>query len=131
MTASGDGKKAIVYGWSQGGGATIAAASLPDYVARRERVRQHRAGGFVALAPFDTAVLAAGMATTRPPRKAMAELTASFSDNVFNFTHFAMNMWGMQAAFPDSVSMTFSPTTARKSWTGSSRTNACMRRRTR
>ena len=31
----------------------------------------------------------------------MRELTANFSDNVFNFTHFAMNMWGTQAAFPD------------------------------
>ena len=25
--------------------------------------------------------------------KAMSELTASFSDNVFNFTHFAMSIW--------------------------------------
>ena len=31
----------------------------------------------------------------------MRELTASFSDNVFNFTHFAMNIWGTQAAFPE------------------------------
>lgn len=30
MKASGAGKKAIVYGWSQGGGAALAAASLPD-----------------------------------------------------------------------------------------------------
>src|SRR5450631_3489853 len=35
MKASGAGNKAIVYGWSQGGGATIAAASLPDYIARQ------------------------------------------------------------------------------------------------
>ncbi len=33
--------------------------------------------------------------------KLIAELTARFSDNVFNFTHFAMNMWGTQAAFAD------------------------------
>jgi len=103
MKASGAGKKAIVYGWSQGGGATIAAASLPDYIARQGTASDNiRLLGFVALAPFDTAVLAAGM-TPDPSgsEKLMAELTAKFSDNVFNFTHFAMNMWGTQAAFPD------------------------------
>jgi hypothetical protein len=31
----------------------------------------------------------------------MAELIAKFSDSVFNFTHFAMNMWGTQVAFPN------------------------------
>jgi pimeloyl-ACP methyl ester carboxylesterase len=103
MKASGAGNKAIVYGWSQGGGATIAAASLPDYIARQGTASDNiQLLGFVALAPFDTAVLAGGT----PPdqsgsEKLMAELTAKFSDNVFNFTHFAMNMWGTQAAFPD------------------------------
>ncbi len=103
MKASGAGNKAIVYGWSQGGGATIAAASLPDYIARQGTASDDiQFLGFVALAPFDTAVLAAGT----PPdqsgsEKLIAELTAKFSDNVFNFTHFAMNMWGTQAAFAE------------------------------
>lgn len=103
MKASGAGNKAIVYGWSQGGGATIAAASLPDYIARQGTASDNiQLLGFVALAPFDTAVLAAGT----PPdqsgsEKLIAELMAKFSDNVFNFTHFAMNMWGTQAAFAD------------------------------
>lgn len=103
MKASGAGKKAIVYGWSQGGGATIAAASLPDYVARKDTASDNiELVGFVALAPFDTAVLAAGTVMDQAAAdKAMAELTASFSDNVFNFTHFAMNIWGTQAAFSD------------------------------
>jgi pimeloyl-ACP methyl ester carboxylesterase len=103
MKASGAGNKAIVYGWSQGGGATIAAASLPDYIARRGTASDDiQLLGFVALAPFDTAVLAAGTPPDRSgSEKLMAELTAKFSDNVFNFTHFAMNMWGTQAAFPD------------------------------
>jgi pimeloyl-ACP methyl ester carboxylesterase len=103
MKASGAGNKAIVYGWSQGGGATIAAASLPDYIARQGTASDNiQLLGFVALAPFDTAVLAAGTPSDQSgPEKLMAELTAKFSDNVFNFTHFAMNMWGTQAAFPD------------------------------
>ncbi|MFY9832007.1 MAG: alpha/beta fold hydrolase, partial [Methylocystis sp.] len=103
MKASGGGKKAIVYGWSQGGGATIAAASMPDYIARQGTASDNiELVGFVALAPFDAGVLAAGKATNPAASdKTMRELTASFSDNVFNFTHFAMNMWGTQAAFPN------------------------------
>jgi pimeloyl-ACP methyl ester carboxylesterase len=104
MKASGAGKKAIVYGWSQGGGATIAAAGLPDYIARAGAGDPIEVVGFVALAPFDTAVLAAGKSPDQAGAdKAMGELTAAFSDNVFNFTHFAMNIWGTQAAFPDLV----------------------------
>jgi pimeloyl-ACP methyl ester carboxylesterase len=103
MKTSGAGKKAIVYGWSQGGGATLAAASLPDDIARQGTASDNiQLLGFVALAPFDTAVLAAGMTPDQSgSEKLIAELTARFSDNVFNFTHFAMNMWGTQAAFPD------------------------------
>ena len=70
MKASGAGKKAIVYGWSQGGGATIAAASLPDYIARQGTASDNiQFLGFVALAPFDTGVLAAGMTRTNRVRR--------------------------------------------------------------
>ncbi len=103
MKASGAGRKAVVYGWSQGGGATLAAASLPDYIARQGTAADNiQLLGFVALAPFDTAVLAAGATPDQSgSEKLIADLTAKFSDNVFNFTHFAMNMWGTQAAFAD------------------------------
>jgi pimeloyl-ACP methyl ester carboxylesterase len=103
MKASGAGRKAIVYGWSQGGGATLAAASLPDYIARQGTAADNiQLLGFVALAPFDTAVLAAAATPDQSgSEKLIAELTARFSDNVFSFTHFAMNMWGTQAAFTD------------------------------
>ena len=103
MKASGAGKKAIVYGWSQGGGATIAAASLPEYIALQNTVSDNiQLLGFVAMAPFDTAVLTAGMTLNESgSEKLMAELIAKFSDSVFNFTHFAMNMWGTQVAFPN------------------------------
>lgn len=102
MKAGGAGNRAIVYGWSQGGGATLAAASLPGYIARHGTASDNiQILGFVALAPFDTAVLAAGMTPDQSgSEQLIAELTAKFSDNVFNFTHFAMNMWGTQAAFP-------------------------------
>ena len=103
MKESGAGKKAIIYGWSQGGGATIAAASLPEYINQQDTASDNiKLLGFVALAPFDTAVLAAGIALDQQSsEKLIGQLTASFSTNVFNFTHFAMNMWGTQAAFPE------------------------------
>lgn len=58
--------------------------------------------GFVALAPYDISVLAGGKTLDQPnSEKMIDELTNSFSDNAFNFAHFAMNMWGTQAAFPN------------------------------
>ena len=36
----------------------------------------------------------------------MQSLFKAFSDNVFNFTHMAMNLWGTQAAFEDKLQLT-------------------------
>ena len=58
--------------------------------------------GFVAMAPQDVAVLIPPGATEdAAANKMMAELAAAFSDTVFNFTHYAMSMWAMPAAFPE------------------------------
>ncbi|WP_294534820.1 alpha/beta fold hydrolase [uncultured Rhodoblastus sp.] len=103
MKAAGAGGKAIVYGWSQGGGATLAAASLPDYIAKAGPASEPvEVVGFVGLAPFDLAGMAAGKALDPSAAdKAMGGLAAGFSDNIFNFTHFAMAIWGTRAAFPE------------------------------
>ncbi len=54
----GAGKKTVVYGWSQGGGATIAAASQPEYLAQKGTAADGLEYlGFVALAPEDLAVM--------------------------------------------------------------------------
>ncbi len=102
LAASGAGKKAIVYGWSQGGGATLAAASLGYYAATQGTASDNiQLVGFVALAPFDVAVTTA--ATTfdqASAEKLISGLATTFSDNAFNFTHFAMTIWGTAAAFP-------------------------------
>jgi cephalosporin-C deacetylase-like acetyl esterase len=56
MKEVGAGKKTIVYGWSQGGGATIAAASLLDYQAQKGTAADNlQYLGYVALAPEDVA----------------------------------------------------------------------------
>ncbi len=94
MQATGAGDKAVIYGWSQGGGAALAAASLPAS-------DDTQLLGVVALAPFDTAPLMSGKANDAAgAEKLLQDVAGAFSDNVFNFAHFAMNMWGTQAAFP-------------------------------
>lgn len=102
MPEIGAGKKAVVYGWSQGGGTTIAAASLPEYIAKKGTAADGMEFvGFVAMAPPDVAVVASGKTLDQTGAdKMMSDLIQGFSDNIFNFTHFAMNMWGTQAAFP-------------------------------
>jgi pimeloyl-ACP methyl ester carboxylesterase len=102
MGLSGSGRRAIVYGWSQGGGAAIAAASMPDYIGRRgtafDRIDIR---GFVAMAPQDVAaVTPAGPLDEAAATRLVQGLTASFSDNIFNFAHMAMTMWGTVAASP-------------------------------
>jgi pimeloyl-ACP methyl ester carboxylesterase len=101
---SGAGKRAIVYGWSQGGGAAIALASLYDYVGLKGTAADGvELLGFVGLAPFDTAVVAAGGGALDAAKAetVMSQLAATFSTNVFNFAHFAMSLWGTQAAYPN------------------------------
>ncbi len=99
---AGAGDRAIVMGWSQGGGATLAAASLRDYIgATGTAADGTRFLGFVAMAPQDVAALARGKAPDEASAaKLMGELATTFSDTVFNFAHFAMTMWGTQAAYP-------------------------------
>jgi pimeloyl-ACP methyl ester carboxylesterase len=101
MKEVGAGKKTVVYGWSQGGGATIAAASLVDYQAKQGTAADKlQYQGFVGLAPDDVAVL-----IQKPPtdevgaNKIMNELIQSNSTNAFLFTHLMMNLWGTQAAY--------------------------------
>ncbi len=99
MGLAGAGKKAVIYGWSQGGGATIAAAGLTTYLSQSGTAYDGvDVVGFVALAPQDVAALAPKEADAD---KTFATLVGAFSDNVFNFTHLAMTLWANPAAFPD------------------------------
>jgi pimeloyl-ACP methyl ester carboxylesterase len=102
MRGAGVGRKAVVYGWSQGGGAVLAAASLGDYIAHPGSAADGiEFVGFVALAPHDVAVMAAGKPLDADgAAKLMDGLAASFSDSLFNFTHFTMTLWGTRAAYP-------------------------------
>ena len=102
MGLSGAGRKAAIYGWSQGGGATLSAASSPDYIARTGTAFDGiDLVGFVALAPQDVAAMAPpGPLDDAASAKMLAGLTTAFTDNVFDFTHFSMNIWATAATFP-------------------------------
>ncbi|MBS0290264.1 MAG: alpha/beta fold hydrolase [Proteobacteria bacterium] len=97
------GSKAVIYGWSQGGGAVLAAASLTEYVKAKGTAKDNiEIIGFVAMAPYDIAVNFPNQKTTdAQATNYLKELGSEFSDNVFNFTHYAQNVWGMAAAFPE------------------------------
>lgn len=100
-------KRAAVYGWSQGGGSTIGAASLPDYLkASNAAVKDIEIVGFVAMAPADiAALLPAPGYSAEEATKAVQGFINLMSNNVFNFTHLVMNLWGTQAAFDDRLSL--------------------------
>lgn len=103
MKEVGAGKKTVVYGWSQGGGATIAAASLRDYQALLGTAADNlQYLGFVGLAPDDQAVLLQNPPTDEAgAAKVMNEFTKANVPNVFLFAHYMMLLWGTQAAYPN------------------------------
>lgn len=102
MKEIGAGKKTVVYGWSQGGGATIAAASLPEYQAMQGTAADNlQYLGFVALAPEDVAVMLPNVPNDEAgAAKLMNGFTQANVPNVFLFAHYVMGLWGTQAAFP-------------------------------
>ena len=103
MKEAGAGKKTLVYGWSQGGGAAIALAGMPEYIKQTGTVADNiDIIGFVALAPQDISILApAGKLDQAAADKYFQSSQKMFLDNVFNFTHATMYYWGTQAAFPN------------------------------
>ncbi len=101
MKETGANKKALVYGWSQGGGAAIALAGMPEYIKQTGTAADNlEVLGFVALAPQDIAVYApAGKMDQVTADKYIQEMQKMFTDSAFNFTHATMFYWGTQAAF--------------------------------
>ncbi len=108
LKETGAGKKALIYGWSQGGATVLTAASSGGYVSQKGTAFDGiEIVGFVAMAPADIAVLAPQQALTPASAEGMMQdLFKAFSDNVFNFVHMAMNLWGTQAAFEDKLQLT-------------------------
>ena len=107
MKETGAGKKAVIYGWSQGGGSTIAAAGQPDYIAQKDTAYDGiDIVGFVAMAPNDLAMYQPAKLDQASGDKMINDFATAWSGNVFEFAHFSQNMWGTQAAFPDKLKLT-------------------------
>lgn len=93
MKEAGANKKTLVYGWSQGGGAAIALAGMPEYIKQTGTAADNLdIVGFVALAPQDISILApAGKLDQTAADKYFQGSQKMFLDNVFNFTHATMS----------------------------------------
>jgi pimeloyl-ACP methyl ester carboxylesterase len=95
------GERAVVYGWSQGGGATLGAASLKAELASSDGAAPVSIIGFVAMAPQDLGILIP--ATVNSEATAAEFLMAfnkQFAGNVTNFAHLTGMYWGVAAAQP-------------------------------
>lgn len=108
MKATGAGKTAMLYGWSQGGSAVTAAASAADYINQKGTAFDGiKIAGAVALAPPDFATLSPpGGLTDANAAPMMASVAKTFSGSLANFNHFVMVLWGAQAAYPDKLKLT-------------------------
>lgn len=106
MKDTGAGKKVVAIGWSQGGGATIAAAGQPDYIARKGTARDGLDFvGFVGLAPDDTSAMFPGKLDEASAKELFNSLIKTYSNDVFALGHLAMYIWGIQATYPDKLKM--------------------------
>lgn len=104
MGLSGSSKKVAFYGWSQGGGSVIAAASSTAYIQRNNTAFDGmEVVGAVSMAPDALSGMIPKEAMTDPAAasKTWQSMITVFADNIFNFSHFAMNVWAMDGVFPD------------------------------
>lgn len=108
MSETGAGRKAVIYGWSQGAGAAIAAASSPDYLARTGTAFDGvELVGAVGMAAPDFRTLAPqGPLTDENGAAMMAGIIKAFSSGIANFNHLAMTTWGAEATYPDVLKLT-------------------------
>jgi pimeloyl-ACP methyl ester carboxylesterase len=95
------GERAVVYGWSQGGGAVLGVAGLGSTQSSKDAVAAVNIIGAVAMAPQDVGItIPAAVNTEESATAFLVSLNRQFSGNVLNFAHLAMMYWGLAAAQP-------------------------------
>lgn len=104
----GAGKSSVALGWSQGGGAILSMASDRDYIAQKGTASDDIVfKGFVGLAPYDVGVeIVDKVVDHAAADKIIKGLSTRFSADMLNFIHYAMIVWGTQAAFPEQLKLT-------------------------
>lgn len=103
MGLSGSSKKVAFYGWSQGGGSVIAAASSTAYIKQKNTAFDDMdIVGAVSMAPdaLSGVIPKEALADPAVAAKTWQGMQAMFADSIFNFSHLAMNAWAMDGVFP-------------------------------
>ena len=92
------GARAVIMGWSQGGGAVLMAAGLNDYLKKQNGAAAVNLVGVVGLAPSDARVVDPGAATTETQaQRKLAAFTKLLAGSDASLTHLSMFYWGMVA----------------------------------
>ncbi|MBU3622010.1 alpha/beta fold hydrolase [Polynucleobacter sp. CS-Odin-A6] len=109
MRETGAGKKALLYGWSEGGYSVLSAGSSQDYLAKIGTAYDGiDLVGVVALSPVNFSGLAqfAIKSNAGNSDKAIAEISEPLSKDIFMWGHLAGIMYGLQAAYPEKLRLT-------------------------
>jgi len=106
---TGAGKKALLYGWSEGGYSVLSAGGSKDYLDKSGSAYDGiDLVGVVALSPVNLSGVAqfAMSKGGGDSDKAMNEISAPLSNNIFMWGHLAGMMYGLQAAYPEKLQLT-------------------------
>ena len=99
------GKTALMIGWSQGAGSTLGASQGP-YIAQKGTAYDGLdVVGFVAMSVPDLAMYAPATLDEAGAAKMVNDFATAWSVDSFAFAHMAMNLWGTQAAFRDTLKL--------------------------
>lgn len=96
-------KKVALYGWSQGGGSVLAAMSSTAYIKQKKTAFDDiEIVGAVSMAPdaLSGMIPPESLTDAAVAAKTWQSMITIFADNIFNFSHFAMNTWAMDGVFP-------------------------------
>ncbi len=105
---TGAGKKALLYGWSQGGYSVLSAGGSKAYLAQKGTAFDGiEVVGIVAVSPVNlSGVAQVAMRSSVNSDQALEKITAPLSVNIFEWAHLAAMMYGLQTAYPHKLQLT-------------------------
>ena len=105
---TGAGKKALLYGWSQGGYSVLSAGGSSAYLTQKGTAFDGiEVVGIVAVSPVNmSGVAQVAMRSSDNTDQALEKITAPLSGNIFEWAHLAAMMYGLQSAYPQKLQLT-------------------------
>ncbi len=105
---TGAGKKALLYGWSEGGYSVLSAGGSINYLAKKGTAFDGiELVGVVALSPVNVSGVAqVALSSSANSEQALEKIAAPLSQNIFMWGHLAGMMYGLQAAYPEKLQLT-------------------------